>query len=226
MKTPDVIREELAALADTEYKEFQCRLMPTVGREAVLGVRMPTLRAYAKRLSGEERASFLNDLPHAYYDENNLHGILIADMKDFHTLLSSLEVFLPHIDNWATCDMLRPKALADHTDELFDYIEKWLASDRLYTVRFAIGLLLSFYLGKSFSPDHLKAVASLKWEEYYVRMMAAWYFATALIDHWEDTLPYLTKHRLNPTVHQMTLRKARESFRITKEQKALLKTIG
>lgn len=225
VKTPKDIRQELMRLADGEYRQFQSKLMPSIPIDRVLGVRVPKLRHYAKALTSEEKTAFLADLPHRYYDEDYLHGILLSGMRDFGSLILQIEIFLPHIDNWATCDTLRPKIFQKMTEALSPYIDAWLTSDHLYTVRFAIGLLLSYYLDEGFSPDHLLTVSRLTWQEYYVQMMIAWYFATALALHWEDALPYLAEHRLSPAVHKMTVRKACESFRITEEQKAILKAI-
>ncbi len=225
MRSPEEIRKKLASLADPTYRDFQTKLIPTIDKESVLGVRMPVLRRFAKTLTPEESAAFRAALPHRYYDENNLHATLIERLRDFDEAVAALEAFLPLVDNWATCDMMRPKCLSKKPEVLAEKIEGWLKSDHAYTVRYGIGLLLSFYLGDHFSPFLLEKVASLDREEYYIRMMAAWFFATALVNHEKEVLPYLIEERLDPTVQKMTIRKACESFRIPDATKKMLRAL-
>ncbi|MBO5936842.1 MAG: DNA alkylation repair protein [Clostridia bacterium] len=220
------ITQKLLSLADEKYKDFQSKLMPTVDKNKVIGVRTPTLRAFAKELhkSGEYE-DFLSALPHKYYEEDNLHALLIDRIKDFDECISEIERLLPCIDNWATCDMLRPKALKKEPERLLRYIDKWLASDKIYTVRYAIGCLCSFYLDENFSPEQLSRVAEIESEEYYINMMIAWYFATALAKQYESAVPYIEERKLPEWVHRKTIQKSVESYRVSDETKAYLRSL-
>ena len=220
------IRETLVSLADPAYRAFHSKLMPTVNPEKILGVRVPRLRKLAKELAGTQAAAeFLRDLPHGYYDEDNLHGFLIAAGKDFDQILDQLDRFLPYVDNWATCDLISPKVFKKHLPELEEKIPTWLAAEAEYTVRFGLGTLLGFYLDGAFRPEHLEWAAALKREEYYIRMMVAWYFATALAKQYDHALPYLEKGRLDLWTHNKTIQKAVESTRVCPEHKAHLRTL-
>lgn len=221
------IRERLFSLRDEKYRAFQCSLMPTVPPETVIGVRTPALRAYAKELRGSETAAeFLHMLPHRCYEENNLHAFLIALIRNCGEAIAAADVFLPYVDNWATCDQMNPAAFRGGPAELREKIPAWLASGRVYTVRFGIGMLMNHFLAPdSFRPEYPALVAGVPSEEYYVRMMAAWYFATALAKQWDAVLPYLEERRLDPWTHNRTIQKARESFRISAGQKAYLQTL-
>ena len=221
-----LIQQRLFALQDLKYRDFHCKLMPTVDPETVIGVRTPALRALAKELGGSaEAAEFLKALPHAYYEENNLHGFLIERLKDYGETVAALDAFLPYVDNWATCDLMSPKVFKKHTNELLVKIDEWLASSETYTVRFGVEMLMSFYLDERFSSRYLEKVAEVKSEEYYINMMIAWYFATALAKQYEAALPYIERRRLDKWTHNKTIQKAVESYRITDEQKAYLKTL-
>lgn len=220
------IAARLAALADPGYADFQRRLMPTVPPETVVGVRMPQLRKFAKSLRGtEEAAAFLAALPHETYEENNLHGLLIGQERDYSRAVEALERFLPYVDNWATCDLLSPRAFRAHPPELPDQIRRWAEDRHPYTVRFGLGMLLSFYLDEAFRPEYLELAAGVRREEYYVRMMVAWYFATALAKQYDASLPYLEQRRLDRWTHNKTIQKAVESYRITPEQKGYLRSL-
>ncbi len=220
------LQNRLFSMQDPEYRAFQCRLMPTVPPEAVIGVRTPALRALAKELSGTDAAeAFLAELPHRYYEENNLHGLLLCRIRGFDACLAAVERFLPHVDNWATCDSLSPTAFARTPEALSEPIRRWLGSSHVYTQRFAIGCLMRWFLDERFSTDCPEAVAAIRSEEYYVNMMIAWYFATALAKQYDAVLPYLEQRRLDPWVHNRTIRKACESFRIPAPRKAFLKTL-
>ena len=228
------ILQHLQALQDREYAAFQAKLTPGIPSESFIGVRVPDARALAKRLDKEAKTSderrqeiqdFLSDLPHRYYDENMLHGLLIAQIKDFDTCLEATERFLPYIDNWAVCDIMSPKVFARHKAELLQKIRQWSASDHTYTCRFGLEMLMTHFLDQDFRPELLEIPAAARSEEYYVRMMVAWFFATALAKQWDATLPYIEQQRLAPWTHNKTIQKARESFRITAEQKELLKTL-
>lgn len=220
------IQAQLHSLADPAYKAFQCSLMPTVSPDTVIGVRMPLLRNLASSIQKEGREAELFDaLPHRYYEENNIHGILISQLHNYSETVTALNRFLPHVDNWATCDLLSPVSFRSCPEELIGQIRQWLSSSHPYTVRFGIGMLMKYYLGSHFTAAHLHWVAAIKSEEYYVNMMSAWYFATALAKQPEATLPILENNLLDPWVHNKTIQKATESFRIPTETKKYLKTL-
>ncbi len=220
------IRETLFRLRDEAYRDFQSKLIPTVDPERIIGVRTPELRALAKRLTRQgEAADFLAQLPHAYYDETQLHAFLLSEMKDFPACLEAVERFLPFVDNWATCDQLSPRVFRKHRPALLEPIRRWIAGGETYSVRFGVGMLMEHFLDEAFDPAYPELVASIRSEEYYVRMMAAWYFATALAKQWDAVLPYLTERRLEKWTHNRTIQKAVESYRITPEQKAYLRTL-
>ncbi len=227
MKTiSDRIRRELLEMQDLPYRDFHANLMLTVDKKRVIGIRVPILRKYAKKLAKDpDIGSFLEDLPHHYYEENNVHAFVIEQIKDYETCLKRVKEFLPYIDNWATCDMMNPKVFGKHTDEILREAENWMRSDQTYTIRFGIGMIMRFFLEERFKPEYLETVASIRSEEYYVNMMIAWFFATALAKQYEQTLPFIEKERLECRTHNQTIRKACESYRITKEQKEYLRTL-
>ena len=219
------IQQELFALQDLSYRDFHAKLMPTVDKARVIGVRTPKLRAFAKEFGKTEEAKeFLKVLPHQYYEENNLHGLLIEQIKDYPTLIRELNRFLPCIDNWATCDLLTVRVVKKHLDTFTEEVERWLASDHTYTIRFGIGMLMRYYLEEHFSLEYPEKVAKIRSEEYYVNMMRAWYFATALAKQYEAIFPFLEEKRLDAWTHNKTIQKAIESYRITQEQKVYLRT--
>ena len=192
----------------------------------VIGVRTPELRKFAKEFNKSgERDSFMEKLPHYYYEENNLHGFLIESIKDFDEAVDALDKFLPYVDNWATCDMMSPKILAKRPDELILKVREWIASEKTYTVRYAVGTLMRYFLDERFDIEYLELAASVKSEEYYVNMMVAWYFATALAKQYEAVIPFIENNKLDKWIHNKTIQKAVESYRITPEQKAYLKTL-
>ena len=219
------MKERLFSMQDMEYKKFHSSLMPTVPPDKVIGVRTPLLRKLVKELAEDEKTLFLQKLPHEYYEENNLHAFIICDIKDFDRCLEETKRFLPYIDNWATCDSLRPKAFKKNVQKLTPLVDLCLSSKHVYTVRYGIGLLLTYFLDGEFDKSHLERVAAIESDEYYINMMSAWYFATALAKKWEDTLPYITENLLPVWVHNKTVQKAIESFRITLEQKEYLKAL-
>ena len=226
MNTETTIRARLFELQDLSYRDFQCKLMPTVDPDTVIGVRTPELRKLAKSFSKEPEAeAFLRTLPHRYYEENNLHGFLIETMKDYSQVIAALDAFLPYVDNWATCDLMRPKIFRKHLPELREQIKRWMASDHVYTIRFGIEMLMTFFLDDQFQPEYLDWVAEVRSEEYYVNMMIAWYFATALAKQYDVTLPFIQEHRLDPWTHNKAIQKAIESYRITDEQKVYLRSL-
>lgn len=218
------ILKELLGLREEEYADFQSRLTPGIDRERFIGVRIPKLRKLAgifKKTTASKE--FLGELPHYYFEENMLHGLLIAEIKDYDMCIAELEKFLPFIDNWAVCDVLSPKVFKKHKTELFSEIQKWSNSKDTYICRFGIGMLMRYFLDEDFTPEHLKIPANIHSEEYYVNMMLAWYFATALAKQWKDTIVLLETGALDKWVHNKTIQKARESFRITGGQKEYLK---
>jgi len=222
----DAILSRLMELKDEKYADFQRKLTPTVRPERIIGVRTPALRALAREISGTALAEeFLDALPHEYYDENNLHAVLIERIKGFDEAAARVEAFLPYVDNWATCDIMTPRALKKDLPALMGRIRRWTASGETYTIRFGIEMLLAFFLDGEFSPEQHGIVTAVKSEEYYVNMMRAWYFATALAKQREATLPILEARALDPWTHNKTIQKAVESYRITDADKAYLKTL-
>ena len=218
------VTERLLSLADEGYRRFQIPLMPTVDPQRVIGVRTPILRKLAKELAGTaEGEVFLRELPHTYYEENNLHAFLLEQIRDYDTCIAAIDAFLPYVDNWSTCDGWSPKVLKKHPEELLGKIRQWMASDRPYTVRFGIGMLQRHFLDDRFCSDYLDWVAAVDREEYYVRMMVAWYFATALAKQYDAALPYIRDGRLPQWTHNKAIQKAVESYRVTEEHKAVLK---
>lgn len=222
----DEVREELFRLQDTAYREFQLGVMPTVDASTVIGVRTPALRKLAKQLGRRDDVDvFLSDLPHTYFDENQLHAFIVSDMRDYATCVAEVERFLPYVDNWATCDQMSPRVFKRHRAELLESIKRWVASDRIYTMRFGVGMLMEHYLDEDFDPVYLDMVAGVTSEEYYVRMMVAWYFATALAKQYDAAIPFLTEQRLDDWTHNKTIQKAIESRRISAEQKDYLRSL-
>ncbi|MBP5282609.1 MAG: DNA alkylation repair protein [Lachnospiraceae bacterium] len=222
------IGEELFQLQDKEYAVMQAKIIPTVAPERIIGVRTPALRDMAKELAKKQEnevSEFLKALPHKYFDEDQLHAFVISLEKDFDKCVAEVEAFLPYVDNWATCDQMSPKAFKKAPEKLLPYIQKWLGSDKVYTVRFAIGMLMQHFLDEKFSIEYADWVAAIRSEEYYVNMMIAWYFATALAKQYKAVLPYIEEKRLAPWVHNKAIQKSVESYRITPEQKEYLKTL-
>ena len=221
------LQERLFALQDKQYAAFQAKLTPGVPMDSFIGIRVPVLRKFAKEYAKEEEDCklFLQQLPHSYYDENMLHGLLISQIKDYDECIRLTDAFLPYVDNWAVCDILSPKVFAKHKDEVMEKIKAWRLSSHSYTCRFGIETLMTHYLDKDFKEEYLEIPASVKSDEYYVKMIVAWFFATALAKQWDATIPYIEQHRLAPWTHNKTIQKAIESYRITPEQKAYLRTL-
>ena len=219
------VYDRLAACAGEEYREFQSKLVPNIPKETILGVRTPDLRRIAKELRGTEEAeAFLAALPHMYYEENLVHFFLIAMIRDFDECAAAVETFLPYVDCWPVCDQSSPKVFAKNHDRLLPLIRIWLGSEHVYTVRFGIRMLMNEFLGEDFKPEYLEWVAALENEDYYVKMMVAWYFATALAKRYDESVVYLEERRLAPWTHKKTIQKAIESFRVSDAHKAHLKT--
>ena len=222
----DGIVSALFQMQDTKYRTMQIKIIPTVEPDRIIGVRTPDLRTFAGKLLREEASGlFLNSLPHRYFDENQLHAFMISLEKDFDRYVQETEAFLPFIDNWATCDQLSPKVFRKEPEKLLPYIRTWIGSGHVYTVRFAVGLLMQHFLDERFSLRYAEMVAEVRSEEYYVKMMIAWYFATALAKQYESVLPYLEEKRLDIWTHNKTIQKSIESYRIAPERKAYLKTL-
>lgn len=220
------IRGLLFELQDLKYAEFQARLTPGVEYDLFIGVRVPEVRKLAKRLYREDLyESFISELPHKYYDENMLHGLILSEMKDYDRCIELIEAFLPYVDNWAVCDIMSPKVFSKNRDTLIEKIREWTGSKHTYTCRFGMEMLMSHFLDDDFEPAYLDIPAAVRSEEYYVNMMTAWFFATALAKQWEDTVPYVEEKRLPEWVHRKTIRKAVESRRISDEQKEYLRSL-
>ncbi|MBQ7275461.1 MAG: DNA alkylation repair protein [Clostridiales bacterium] len=218
--------ERLMELQDTGYRDMQKKIIPTVDPDSIIGVRTPALRALAKEMlkSGDYK-SFLNELPHKYFEENQLHAFILSGMKDFDECMDELEKFLPFVDNWATCDQMSPKIFKKHKDELLKHIKVWIKSDKTYTVRFGVGMLMEHFLDDDFDLKYPEMAARIRSDEYYVNMMIAWYFATALAKQYESIIPFIEQKRLAPWTHNKAIQKSVESYRITDEQKAYLKSL-
>lgn len=220
------IQSRLFELQDKAYAEFQSRLTPNIPRELFIGVRVPEARSLAKKYMKEDESEiFLNSLPHHYYDENILHALLISEIKDYENCAEKIEIFLPYVDNWAVCDIISPKVFKKHKPELLERIKVWVLSEHSYTCRFGLEMLMSHFLDESFKPEYLEIPAAVESEEYYVRMMIAWFFATALAKQWGDSIVYLENNRLDVWSHNKTVQKACESYRIKDEQKLYLKKL-
>lgn len=218
------LQEELSKISDKEYAIFQSKLTPGIDPKLFLGVRVPVLRKFGKEyIKKEESKSFLKQLPHKYYDENMLHALLVSEMKDFDQIIENLNSFLPFVDNWAVCDIMSPKALKKNKIRLIEYIKQWIKSKETYTCRFGIEMLMSFYLDDDFDADYLKIVAKVRSNEYYVNMMIAWFFATALTKQWDASIPFIKNNALDSWTHNKTIQKCCESYRINEEQKTFLK---
>ena len=219
-----MIIDDLFAMQDTKYRDFQSKLIPTADKETFIGIRTPALRDYAKKMvkaGGCEE--FLCALPHRYFDENQLHAFILSEIKDFDKCVEYVDEFLTYVDNWATCDQMSPKVFKKNRDKLLPKIRTWIASDKTYTVRFGIGMLMQHFLDDDFKKEYLEMVSKIRSEEYYINMMVAWYFATALSKQYDATIPYIEKRVLDPWTHKKTIQKAIESYRITDEQKEYLR---
>lgn len=219
----DLIQHRLLSLRDTDYAAFQAKLIPTIDPARVIGIRIPQLRQLAKEFKDEPQISeFMNDLPHHYYDENMLHGLIINEIRGFEDCITAVEKFLPYIDNWAVCDSLRPAVFKKNRANLLPYVLRWMRDKHIYTCRYALVMLLTHYLEEEFKPEFLETVASIDVDEYYINMAIAWFYATALAKQWDATIPYLEQRRLTPWIHNKTIQKARESRLFTSEQKTYI----
>ncbi len=220
------IRDELFRLQDTKYRDFQVKLIPGKTVDDMIGVRTPDLRKYAKQLAKRDDVDeFLNTLPHQYFDEDQLHAFILCEIKDYDTCIEKVDAFLPFVDNWATCDQMSPKIFKKHKDELLVWIDKWMTSKKTYTLRFGIGMLMEHFLDEDFDIRYPERISKIRSEEYYVNMMISWYFATALAKQYDVILPFIKDKRLSSWTHNKAIQKSVESYRITDEQKAYLRTL-
>lgn len=220
------IRVELFKMQDMDYRDFNSKLIPTVDKESMIGIRTPDLRKYAKQLGkSSDVIEFLQTLPHKYFDENQLHAFIISEIKDFKNCIDEINRFLPYIDNWATCDQLSPKVFKKNHNELFEYIKDWLKSDKVYTLRFGIGMLMEHFLDEDFDILYPETVSKIRSGEYYINMMIAWYFATALAKQYESVIPFIENNSLDIWTHNKAIQKAVESLRISDEKKEYLKSL-
>lgn len=220
------IRQRLFENQDLAYRTFQAKLMPGVSLERIIGVRTPVLRKLAKELAREPGIeAFLQELPHSYYEENNLHAFILCECRDYGKTVAGVDALLPYVDNWATCDSMSPRVFRNNHKRLAGDLEHWLASDQVYTVRFGIEMVMSHFLDADFEDPYLERIARIRSDAYYINMMIAWFFATALAKQWKSTVPYLEGKRLDPWVHNKTIQKAIESYRITEEQKTYLRSL-
>ena len=221
-----MIYDRLVQYQDEKYREFQSKLVPNIPKETILGVKTPQMRAIAKAVAGTPEAEeFLRTLPHAYYEENLVHFFLLAGIKDFDACVEAVERFLPYVDCWPVCDQSSPKVFTKHHDLLLPCIRRWIASDHVYTARFGMRMLMNEFLGEDFKAEYLGWVAEKQGEDYYLKMMVAWYFATALAKQYDAAIPYFEQRKLDPWTHKKAIQKAIESFRVSEEHKEYLKTL-
>ena len=222
----DKVKDKLFKMQDTDYRDLISKLIPTVDKEMFIGIRIPKLREYAKQLIKKDEAiEFLHALPHKYFDENQLHAIIISEIKDFKNCIDEINRFLLYIDNWETCDQLSPKVFKKYHNELFEYIKDWLKSDKVYTLRFGIGMLMEHFLDEDFDILYPETVSKIRSGEYYINMMIAWYFATALAKQYESVIPFIENNSLDIWTHNKAIQKAVESLRISDEKKEYLKSL-
>lgn len=222
----EIIRNELFDMQDIKYREFQAKLMPTVDPEKMIGVRTPELRKYAKQvIKSGDASAFIKELPHDFFDENQLHAFILSEMKDYEKCIAEVNRFLPYVDNWATCDQLSPKVFKKHKEKLLAEIRKWIKSEETYTIRFGIGMLMQHFLDEDFKAEYPEMVTAVRSEDYYVNMMIAWYFATALAKQYDEVISFIQNNRLDKWTHNKAIQKSVESYRITPEQKAYLKKL-
>ncbi len=223
------IQNELFALKDDQYQKFQAKILPNIESGKIIGVRVPKLRALAKQLFKQKEYYYIEDffanLPHTYYEENLLHSFLIEQIKNFDECMAQLEKFLPFIDNWAVCDTCHPKVFGRHTGVILQKAQAWVKSSEPYTIRYGINCLMTYFLDENFDPTHFEQVCAVNNEDYYVKMMQAWYFATALAKQWQAAVQVIEQKKLSPWVHNKTIQKACESFRVTDEHKEYLRTL-
>ncbi|MBR2381492.1 MAG: DNA alkylation repair protein [Clostridia bacterium] len=218
---------KLYEMQDIKYRDFTSRLIPNISPDSMIGVRLPQVKKLAKELyKNGEYVSFISTLPHTYFEEYHLHCYIISEIKDFEVFINELDKLLPHIDNWSVCDSLRPKCFVKNKEKVLIYIKKWLKGEHIYTQRFAIEMLMVHYLNDDFKAEYLDLVANVNGGDYYLKMMVAWYFATALAKQYKATLPYIeNRHIKDKWTHNKAIQKALESYRVSEDKKAYLKTL-
>lgn len=224
----EYIQEKLFSFQDKSYRDFHSALIPNIDKERIIGVRVPILRKLAKQLFKEKESlcrEFMKNPMHKYYEENNLHALFIEEIKDFDECIEELDIFLPWVDNWATCDIMAPKVLKKNKEKLLKHIKRWISSKEEYTVRFGVRLLMNYFLDDDFKDEYLKEVSLIKSDKYYIKMMIAWFYATALVKKYNETVLYLKNNCLDIWVHNKTIQKAIESNRISNEEKIYLRTL-
>ena len=220
------IKDELFKLQDIKYKEFQAKLVPNIDSDSIIGIRTPDLRKFAKDIfKSNNYKEFINELPHKYYEENLLHFFIISMIKDFNECIKEVDRFLPYVDCWPVCDQSSPKVFKKNHESILPYIKKWISNKHIYTSRFGIRILMNEFLDKDFKPEYLKLVSNIKGEDYYLKMMIAWYFATALAKQYDATIPFIENNKLDKWIHNKTIQKAIESYRVTDEHKEYLKSL-
>lgn len=220
------IEKELFSLQDKKYREIQIGIIPNIDQKSIIGIRTPELRKLGKKLYKENNyMEFINDLPHKYFDENQLHAFIISEIKDYDECLKEFNKFLPYIDNWATCDQPSPKAFIKNSDKLINEIKKWIKSKETYTIRFGVGMLMRVYLDDNFKPEYLEMVSKIRSDEYYVNMMIAWFFATALAKQYDSAIKYIDNNKLDTWTHNKAIQKSIESYRVTPEHKNYLRSL-
>ena len=220
------IKNKLFKLQDKKYRDFQIKLIPTINPNTIIGIRTPELKKYAKELVKDNNyISFISDLPHKYFEENQLHAFIISEIKDYDKCIEYINKFLPYINNWATCDQMSPKIFKKYTNKLLDQVNIWIKSSKSYTIRYSILILMKYYLDDNFKKEYLEKVCNIESEEYYVNMMRAWYYATALAKQYKDTIVYIENNKLDTWTHNKTIQKARESYRIEEDKKEYLKSL-
>ena len=222
----NMLQKDLFGMQDVGYRQMQIKIIPTVDADSIIGVRTPELKKYAKELSGTDAAyDFLNDLPHRYFEENQLHSFVVSGIKDYDRCIGELCRFLPYIDNWATCDQLSPKVFKKHRPELLRSIREWIKDDRTYTVRFAIKMLMDHFLDEDYKTEYPKMVAKVRSDEYYINMMISWYFATALAKQYDTAITFIEQKKLDKWTHNKAIQKSVESYRISPETKEYLRSL-
>ena len=226
MQLTEEIRQTLFSYADENFAGFSQKLIPTLKKECFIGVRTPQLKAIAKEYAKRDNIDeFLNDLPHKYHEENNLHAFILSGIKNVDEAVDKIEKFLPYINNWSTCDQLRLKCFSKRGEELRGTFYRWVESDKVYTIRFGVGMLMSYCLGDKFSDEDVGKLLQITEDDYYVKMMIAWYLATALAKNYDEVLPYIQGKKFSPWIHNKAIQKSVESFRITEGQKDYLKSL-
>lgn len=221
-----MIQEKLFEYQDLGYREFNSKLIPNIDKETMIGVRIPDIRKIEKSLSTEEKEEFLLKLPHKYFEENMLHGIIISNMKDYNKVITNLEKFLPYVDNWAVCDSISPKILKKNREKVITNVLSWIKSNHTYVCRFGIGMIMQLYLeDEYFKKTYLDIIAKIKTEDYYINMMRAWTFQVALVKQWKEAIVYIEKGLLDEFTHNKTISKSCDSYKVEKEKKEYLKTL-